>query len=365
MPGRLLRTLRFTALIAVAGVSLMVQAQAVHGPSLHDMALPDAPGRGGEGAQAVEPQGTGSISGVVMDINGGMVPGAKVTLLEHGRTDERIETSASDGRFTFPALTAGRFKLTITAPGLETFVSSEIVLRSGDRHELPRIDLPIAATSTDVNVVVTQEQLAQEQVKEAEKQRAFGVFPNFYSSYIWDAAPLSSKQKYSLALHAVADPVTFVAVGAASGIEQARNTFPGYGQGAKGYAKRYGAGYADDAIGRMLGSAVLPSLLHQDPRYYYMGSGGKRKRAIHALKSAFICKGDDGNWEFDYSHVLGSFATGGISNIYHSGGDRGAGLTFRNGALDIAGRAADNLLREFLFRSVTPNVPDYEKGKPE
>ncbi|WP_263384241.1 carboxypeptidase-like regulatory domain-containing protein [Granulicella arctica] len=342
-------------------VSMRMSAQESHGPSTVDVGLPDAPGFG----QTAVVQGTGSISGVVMDINGGLVPGAKVTLLEHGRTDERVTTAGTDGRFSFADLDVGRFKLTITASGLETFVSSEIGLKVGERRELPRIDLPIAATSTDVTVVVTQEQLAQEQIKEAEKQRAFGIFPNFYTSYVWDAAPLTRKQKYDLGLHSVADPVTFLAVGVASGIEQARNTFPGYGQGAKGYAKRYGAGYADDAIGRMLSSAVFPSIFHQDPRYFYMGSGTVRERAWYALRSAVVAKGDNGKWQPAYSFVLGSFASGAISNAYHSADDRGAGLTIRNGFLDLAGHAADNLLREFISRKVTPNIPVYETGKPE
>ena len=361
--GLMVRTV--VALLLLVGGAGLLPAQANHGPSSPDVSLPDAPGRSGDGLQLNEPEGTASISGVVMDINGGLVPGAKVTLLERGRTDERVVAAGTDGRFTFPALGAGHFKLTITAPGLETFVSSELALRPGERHEMPRIDLPIAATSTDVTVVVTQEELAQEQVHEAEKQRAFGIFPNFYSSYVWDAAPLSSKQKYGLAVHSITDPVTFVGVAAVSGIEQARNTFPGYGQGTEGYAKRFGAGYADDAIGRMLSSAVFPSIFHQDPRYFYMGSGTVRERAWYALRSAVVAKGDNGRWQPGYSYVLGSFGSGAISNLYHTGSDRGVGLTFRNGGLDLAGHAAENLLREFLFRKITPSVPDYEQGRPK
>jgi hypothetical protein len=356
---------RTTLILLAVWLSQTLPAQTAHGPSITDTALPNAPGRSVSNDQLQEPQGTGSIAGLVMDINGGLVPGAKITLLEHGRTDERIVTSAIDGRFSFSDLAPGRFKLTITAPGLETFVSSEINLRSGEHHELPRIDLPIAATSTDVNVVVTQTELAEEQVKSELKQRAFGIFPNFYSSYIWDAAPLSSKQKFELATRSITDPVTFLLVGAASGVEQARDTFPGYGQGAKGYAKRYGAGYADDAIARMLGSAVLPSLLHQDPRYFYRGTGSIKTRAVYAIRSAFITKADNGHWQPNYSYVGGAFGAGGISNLYHSSGDRGVGLTFRNGGLNLAGHAADNLLREFLLRKITPKIPDYENGKPE
>ncbi len=84
---------------------------------------------------------------------------------------------------------------------------------------------------------------------------------------IWDAAPLTSKLKFNLALRSSTDPVAFLLAGGVAGVEQAHNTFPGYGSGPGGYAKRYGAAYADNVIGRMIGSAILPSLFHQDPRY--------------------------------------------------------------------------------------------------
>ncbi len=338
-------------------------AQTSYAPLVVYADLPDAPGRDNLGGQFTEQQGDGSISGTVTDISGGLVAGARVTLIESGRPDERLATSGSDGRFTFDHLAAGRFKLTITAIGLETFVASEIVIRAGERHELARIDLPVASASTAVTVVVTQEQLAQEQIEEAEKQVIFGIFANFYSSYVWNAAPLSSKQKYNLAFHAVTNPGGFLVTGVLAGVEQARDTFPGYGQGAQGYAKRYGAAYADDVIGRMLGSAVLPSILHQDPRYFYRGSGTRKERALYALRSTLVCKGDDGTWQPNYSFVGGVFATGAISNVYHDAGDRGVGLTIRNGFIQIGGRAADNLLREFLLRKITPKVPAYEHGR--
>ena len=146
--------------------------------------------------------------------------------------------------------------------------------------------------------------------------------------------------------------------------EQWQNTFPGYGKGAQGYAKRYGAAYADEALSRMIGSAILPSLLHQDPRYFYRGSGSKKARALYAISQAVICRGDNGKMQPNYSYVLGSFAAGGISNLYHPAGDRGAGLTIGNGFLNVGAHAIDNLAREFLFRKLTPKVPDYAQGKP-
>ena len=306
----------------------------------------------------------GSISGTVLDINGGVVPGAKITLLALDHSPSRVVLSDDAGGFAFTELAPGRFQLTVTSAGLETHSSSEIVLLPDEKLIVPDFRLSPAAITTDVQVSVTQIELATEQLKTQEQQRVLGVFPNFYSSYLWDAVPLSSGQKYQLALRSIADPFAFVGTGAFAAVEQWQNTFPGYGKGAQGYAKRYGAAYADEAISRMIGSAILPSLLHQDPRYFYRGSGSKKSRAFYAISSAVICRGDNGRLQPNYSYVLGSFAAGGISNLYHPASDRGVGLTIGNGFLNVAAHALDNLGREFVFRKLTPKVPDYAQGKP-
>jgi hypothetical protein len=131
----------------------------------------------------------------------------------------------------------------------------------------------VATAVTDVEVGLSRTEVAAEQIKVEEKQRVLGVLPNFYVSYIPNAVPLTSKQKFRLAGRTVMDPFTFVFVGGAAGVEQAQNHFRGYGQGAQGYAKRFGAGYADTVAGTFIGSAILPSLLKQDPRYFYKGTG--------------------------------------------------------------------------------------------
>ena len=306
----------------------------------------------------------GSISGTVLDVNGGVVAGAQVTMIATDHASSRVILSDDQGGFSFPALAPGRYTFTVTSPGLETYSSSELALHPDEKLIVPEFRLSPAPTTTDVQVVVTQTELATEQLKAEEQQRALGIFPNFYSSYIWDAAPLSSGQKYQLALRSVVDPFAFVGTGIFAAAEQWQNTFPGYGQGAKGYAKRYGAAYADEALSRMIGSAILPSLLHQDPRYFYRGSGSKKSRALYAISAAVICRGDNGKMQLNYSYVAGAFASGGISNLYHPAGDRGAGLTVGNGFLNIGAHAVDNLVREFLLRKLTPKVPDYAQGKP-
>src|SRR4029077_15982729 len=181
---------------------------------------------------------------------------------------------------------------------------------------------------------------------EQEKQRALGFIPNFYVSYVPNAAPLAPKQKFELAWKEMVDPVTFGLTGAIAGIQQAQNDFSGYGQGAQGYAKRYGAAYADTVTSTLIGSALLPSLLKQDPRYFYKGTGSKRSRFLYAVANSVICKGDNGKWQPNYSSILGSLAAGGISNSYYPAKDRGAGLTFENAALGIGATAAANLLQE-------------------
>ena len=262
--------------------------------------------------------------------------------------------SGDDGQFSFADIAPGSFRLTIAAEGFatQTFDGN---LRSGESYVVPRIVLTIATAVTEIRVVPSQFEVAEEQIKEEEKQRPLGFIPNFYVSYVPNAAPLTSKQKFELAGKVIVDPVTFGLTGAVAGLQQADNELGGYGQGAQGYAKRYGAAFADTVTGTLIGSAILPSLLKQDPRYFYKGTGSKRSRVLYALATSVICKGDDRHWQPNYSGILGSLAAGGISNAYYPAKDRGAGLTFENAALGIGATAAANLLQEFLVRKFTPN----------
>ena len=144
--------------------------------------------------------------------------------------------------------------------------------------------------------------------------------------------------------------------GATAGLQQADNTFSGYGQGAQGYGKALWSGYADNFIGTMLGGAILPAVFKQDPRYFYKGTGTTRSRILYAIANAVVCKGDNGHWQFDYSGIGGSLAAGGISNLYYPASSRdGVTLTFENTALGIGPEAAaGNLLQEFVIKKLTP-----------
>jgi Carboxypeptidase regulatory-like domain len=357
-PGRRSRLWALILCALLAGHAVIACAQTVTGAAAGDTELPQAPSPESPALQSL-----GSLSGEVFDVNGGAVPAATITLLE-GSLPQRTAVSDASGTFTFTGLPAGTIQFTVVSPGLETFVSKQIVLQAGERYLVPRIVLPVDPASTVVEVRVTQKEVAQEQMKEAEQQRVLGVIPNFYSSYIWNAAPLSPKQKFELAFRSKLDPVAFVSSGVTAGIEQRANRFPGYGQDAQSYAKRYGAAYATGALGRLIGSALLPSLLHQDPRYFYRGSGSIPSRTLYALSAALICRGDNGRPQPNYSNVLGDLAAGGISNLYHPAGDRGVTLTIDNALIAIAANAASNVVREFLLRGLTPRVPAYANGKP-
>jgi Carboxypeptidase regulatory-like domain len=309
-------------------------------------------------------QSLSTIFGTVLDSTGAVVPGARVSLIGPAGTSDRTMLTSSSGEFAFAGLAPTAFRISATSPGMGTYVSPQIQLSAGETHQLTGIILPIASTSADIRVTATMKEIATEQVKAAEKQRVLGVVPNFYVSYIWNAAPLSSKQKYALAFHSVLDPVSFVLDGAVAGYEQAGNEFPSYGQGAQGYGKRFGAAYADDFTGTIIGGAILPSLLHQDPRYFYRGSGTIRSRLLYAISTSVICKGDNGHFQPNYSSMLGSFASGAISNAYYPPSDRGLGLTISGGFIGIASQSVSNVLQEFLIKKLTPKIPKYEQGKP-
>ena len=268
-----------------------------------------------------------------------------------------------DGRFAFASVAPGPFQVTVTLEGFAT-QSCTGSLPPGETYAVPQVALALATAATEVRVVPSRTEVAEDQIKVQEKQRVLGVVPNFYVTYNQHAVPLASKQKFELAWKTMVDPVTFGVTGAIAGIQQAQNYFSGYGQGAQGYAKRYGANYADTVASTLIGSAILPSILKQDPRYFYKGSGSKRSRILYALANSVICKGDNGRWQANYSGIMGSLAAGGISNLYYPAKDRGAELTFENTLIGIGETAAVNLLQEFVIRKLTPNVPAHAPANP-
>ena len=314
--------------------------------------------------QPPSPPLPGSISGTVVDQSGAVIAGARVRLTREGQSLNQEVLSGGDGQFSFANVAPGPFRLTIASTGFATQTVSGM-LHSGESYVVPQNPLAVATNITDVEVGVSPEQVAEEQIKVEEKQRVLGVLPNFYVSYVPNAVPLNSKQKFKLAWKTVVDPFSFVFVGGVAGVEQAQDHFKEYGQGAQGYGKRFGAGYADMVSSTFIGSAILPSLLKQDPRYFYKGRGSMGARALYAVANAVICKGDNRRWQPNYSAVLGALAAGGISNLYYPSNDRnGVGLTFENAGIGIGGNAVANLFQEFLIRKLTPKARNHNPSQP-
>jgi len=311
------------------------------------------------GPQFSGPQLPGRISGTIIDQSGAVVSGAQVELAgaqSQNKSRKQDVQSGADGQFQFENVSPGPFQLTITAPNFAT-QSLPGTLHPGQTYVLPPILLAVAANVTDVEVHLSPVEVAEAQIKDEEQQRLLGVIPNFYVTYDPHPVALSAKQKFELAWKNTADPVTFLIVGGVAGAEQAENAYDGFGQGAQGYAKRYGAAYADLVTGTFIGSAILPSVLKQDPRYFYKGTGTKRSRLLYAIANAVICKGDNGRWQPNYSNMLGSLAAGAISNLYYPAQNRnGVGLTFENASIGIGATAAANILEEFVMRKLTPHA---------
>ncbi len=194
---------------------------------------------------------------------------------------------------------------------------------------------------------LSQQELAEQQVRQQEKQRIAGVVPNFNVSYNGDAVPLSPRQKLHIAFRSAVDPVTFGVAGVDAGRSQIQNEFPGYGQGLQGYGKRWGAAYADNFDGTLLGNAIFPILLKEDPRYFRRGTGSFSSRLFYSLSTTVWSKRDNGKWGPNYSNVLGNLAAGGISNLYYPASDRGADLTFERGFTVTAYGALGGVFNEF------------------
>lgn len=304
-------------------------------------------------AQQRAPLEPGSISGKIVDQSGTTIIGAAVKLSHENGTSAQT-TSDEDGLFAFSRVPPGPFHLTVSSLGLATQNLSG-TLRSGEAYVTPLIVMVIPTQVTEVHVGLRPEELATAQVKEQEKQRVFGVIPNFYVSYVPNAAPLAPKQKFELAWKSAIDPITIVGVGALAGIDQAADRWGAYGQGAQGYAKRFGATYANVFGATFIGGAIMPSILRQDPRYFYKGTGSKRSRLLYALASSVICKGDNGRWQPNYSNVVGSFAGAGLQTLYLPANDRrAAGFVFSSALIRLGEGSVAGVLQEFILPKFTP-----------
>lgn len=331
-----------TSLFCVTATTALAQ-QAVTAP-----ALPNAPF-------------SAAIRGTVIDLNGGAVTDADVMVVmgnpEHTYTAETDST----GHFQVTGLPEGDFRLTVDSEELQS-VTRQGKLRAGEQFAMPQIVLRFATAKTDVEVTASREEIAEAEIKLEEKQRVLGVFQNFYVTYNWHAEPLSSKQKYELAAHSILDWNSFVFTGAVAGVQYETNSLAGFGYGPGGYAKRYAADFGNVFFGTLLGGAVLPQVFHQDPRYFYKGTGTNRSRFWYALSTTVIARGDNGKWQPAYASILGNYGAGALSNLYFPASSRqGASLTILNGTLGVIGDGIGNVIQEFFVKRLTPTAKNSQQ----
>jgi len=263
-------------------------------------------------------------------------------------------------RFTqiFACLVTGISILCACAPALAQSPIAEVASTelpdAPNPQQAPASSSDSAATSQSAPSTQRQQDeekkrhdLAEEQLKQEKKQR-IGVLPNFNASYITNAVPLTAGQKFRLMFSTEKDPATlgfsmFVAL-----LGQAEGSHPGYGGGIGGYGKRFGQNYADTFDGAFWGNALLPSIWHQDPRYFRMGTGSAWHRIGYALSTNVRAKHDGtGKWEPNYSNLVGNVISGGISNLYLPANERGVGSTFEGAATVTAEGGIGSMLEEF------------------
>ncbi len=188
----------------------------------------------------------------------------------------------------------------------------------------------------------TKSEEEKNEEKKEQSQRALKMLPMFGVTSRQNAPPLTPGEKFHLFAKSAFDPVTIGVVGLQAGLSQAENEFPGYGQGAQGFGKRFGASLADEVSSGFWSNYFYPVLLKEDPRYFRLGEGGFKQRLWYSARQVFVCHTDKGGRSFNFSNVLGAFTAGGISNLYYPGNTR---------------------IRTIPPTATTPAIPVYENDR--
>src|SRR5208283_5283091 len=280
------------------------------------------------------------------------IPGATVIL--QGLAGDRLTlVTKDDGTFAFHEVTSGiAFQINVAAEGFAEWNSS-IAVEPGQDRTLSEVKLRILAVQRAVTVSYSSKEVAAQQLKAEEQQRVLRFIPNMYVVYEPHPEPLTTRMKFHMAYKDLTHPVFSIRTAAWAGVQQARNNPDEWRQGAEGYGKRLGAGFVDGVSGSLISNAILPSLLHQDPRYFYQGTGTKKSRALHAMLAPVVCKGDNGAWQPNYSQWGGSLIGYSISTAYYPSSDRTAGHVFQAFGIDMGLHIVGSLAQEFILNKFT------------
>jgi len=294
---------------------------------------------------------SGTVLGQVLDVSEDPVANASV-VLQRPDGDHATVVTMDDGSFAFHDLTPGvAYQLTIKAQGYGGW-SSSVTVEPGQEKTLTDIKLRILAVQRAVTVSYSSKEVAAQQLKAEEQQRVLGFIPNIFVTYEPHPEPLTAKMKFHLAYKGLTHPTFFAFEAAWAGVQQATD-MTDYRQGARGYGERFGANLASGTSEALFANAILPSLLHQDPRYFYRGSGTKGSRAWHAILAPFVCQGDNGKSQPNYSQVGGSLISAALSNTYYPDSQRGPGLVFTNFGTSMGLHVALGLAQEFILGKFT------------
>jgi hypothetical protein len=187
-----------------------------------------------------------------------------------------------------------------------------------------------------------------EQTSKSKNDRMFFVMPNFLSvDNETQVQPLNWKSKFSITAKGAFDPYEFAIVGLLSGIRQAENAYPAFGQGFEGYGKRYGTAFADQVDGNVMVGAVFPTILRTDPRYFQLGKGRFVRRFGYAISRIFVTLKDSGGHTVNISEFAGNGVAIAISTLYYPVADRGLATSLSNWTTQLSIDAFGNELKEF------------------
>jgi hypothetical protein len=310
----------------------------------------------GGSEQKTQDQGTqaaklGSVIGTVLDQSGAVSVGTLIRLTPEDKSAYREVISGDNGQFSFSNVPPGHFQLSVTSTGFGNQVYSGD-LAPGQTFLTRPIVLTVAMVVTQVKATVDPVEVATEEIKEQEHQRVLGFIPNFYVTYRPDAAPLTTKLKFRLAWKSTTDVITIGGVAFLAGLQQAGDQYSEFGQGAQGYAKRFGAAYGDAFVSTFLSGAVFPSLFKQDPRYFYRGTGSTKKRILYAISNSVWCKGDNGRWQFNYSNVVGVVSGAALVSTYYPSKRQGMDI-LQNSLVRMGESSLAGVVQEFVLRKLT------------
>jgi hypothetical protein len=212
---------------------------------------------------------------------------------------------------------------------------------------LPGASQSASYDGTEASQISTPPTEQGKKQKKEGSERIFGIFPAFNVSNQGNPEPLTDKQKFMLFARSTYDPVTLITPVLKVPLLQATESNSDFGTGFGAFAKRYGVLLADGTSSRFFRQFLFPTILNEDPRYFRRGQGSFGSRLGYSVSRMFVTRIDSGNNRFNWSRLLGSAASAGISNAYYPESQRGASATLLSFSLSYASEAGSNVLKEF------------------